>query len=186
MIYIDDNIWNFDLRQALDSVSEWRRNYALRYRRELDQRLSVAVYKLLQHALLTEYGLNILPRFIYNGNGKPALEGFPEIHFSLSHCNQAVVCAVSELPVGIDVETTDNYSDEVARQVMSHAELRSINSSARPDVTFTRLWTMKESLYKMRGVPLAGGIPRMLDHTDRYRFTTLVHADCIITSCSMR
>ena len=117
MIYIDDNIWDFDLRQALDSVSEWRRNYALRYRRELDQRLSVAVYKLLQHALLTEYGINILPRFIYNGNGKPALEGFPEIHFSLSHCKQAVVCAVSELPVGIDVETTDNYSDEVARQV---------------------------------------------------------------------
>ena len=186
MIYIDDNIWNFDLRHALDSVSPWRRDYALRYRRELDQRLCVAVYRLLQHALLTEYGLNILPRFIYNAGGKPALEGFPEIHFSLSHCPQAVACAVSELPVGIDVEVTDGYSDELARQVMSHAEVRSINSSSRPAVTFTRLWTMKESLYKLRGVPLAGSIPHMLDHTDRYRFTTLVHADSIITTCTMR
>lgn len=186
MIYIDDHIWDFDLRHALETISEWRRGYALRYRRELDQRLSVAAYKLLQRALLTEYGIHILPKFIYNGHGKPSLQGFPEIYFSLSHCSQAVVCAVSDLPVGIDVETTDNYCDEVARQVMSHSELRAINSSACPAVTFTRLWTMKESLYKLRGVPLACGVSRMLEHTNGYRFTTLVHADCIITSCSMR
>ena len=185
MIYFDDHIWDFDLHQALDSISGWRRDYALRYRRELDQRLCVAAYKLLQQALQTEYGITQQPRFIYNDRGKPSLEGYPEIHFSLSHCSQAVACAVSNLPVGIDVESTDQYSDELARQVMNYSEMRLINSSPSPAVAFTRLWTMKESLYKLRGVSLAVGIPNMLDHVQGYRFTTIIHSDCIITSCSM-
>lgn len=185
MIYFDDHIWDFDLHQALAAMTRWRREYALRYRRELDQRLSVAAYRLLLQALQTEYGITQQPRFIYNDRGKPSLEGYPEIHFSLSHCSQAVACAVSHLPVGIDVETTDHYNDELAREVMSYSEMRLINSSFNPAAAFTRLWTMKESLYKLRGVSLAIGIPNMLDHVQGYRFNTVVHSNCIITSCSM-
>lgn len=183
MIYVDDHIWNFDLSQALDSISKWRRDYALRYRQELDQRLCVAVYKLLLRALRTEYGINQQPRFIYNDKGKPFLEGFPEIHFSLSHCPQAVACAVSDSPVGIDVETTDNYSVELARQVMSDNEMRLIHSSSCPDVTFTRLWTMKESLYKLQGGGHPDDIPHLLDNTNGCRFTTLVLDNSVMTVC---
>ena len=68
---------------------------------------------------------------------------------------------------------------------MSYSEMRLINSSFNPAAAFTRLWTMKESLYKLRGVSLAIGIPNMLDHVQGYRFTTVVHSNCIITSCSM-
>lgn len=183
MIYFDEHIWDFDLQQALGAVSEWRRDYALRYRQELDQRLCVAVYRLLQRALQTEYGINQHPRFIFNAYGKPFLEGFPDIHFSLSHCQEAVACAVSDRPVGIDVETIGDYSHEVASMVMSDNELCLIKSSSNPAVTFTRLWTMKESLYKLQGGGLPDDIPHLLDNTIDYRFTSHVLGNCVMTVC---
>ena len=57
MIYIDDHIHDFDLQEALETVSPQRRAQALRYRHERDQRLCIAAYRLLQQALLKEYGI---------------------------------------------------------------------------------------------------------------------------------
>jgi rhamnogalacturonyl hydrolase YesR len=62
-----------------------------------------------------------------------------------------VACAVSDRPVGIDIETINHYSEEIATRVMSEAEMRQILTSPLPAEAFTRLWTMKESLYKLTG-----------------------------------
>ena len=181
MIFIDDHIWGFDLQQALDAVSLQRREYALRYRHERDQRLSIAAYRLLQQALLQEYGINASPRFIYDNHGKPSLEGSHAIHFSISHCSDVAVCAIDNRPIGIDVETLDHYSEEVARQVMNDDEMRQILASPRPEVTFTRLWTMKESLYKLTANPSGTPIPHLLKDADKYVFTTLSTPNYILT-----
>ena len=163
MIYIDDHIEEFDLREALAAVSPQRRDYALRYRQERDQRLCLAAYRLLQRALMLEYGIDGMPVFTYDSKGKPLLQGHPDIHFSLSHCHEAVAVALSDHPVGIDIETTGHYSAEVA---------------------FTRLWTMKESLYKLTGDDHCGDIAQMLDNATRYSFATTVHSSYLCTVCS--
>lgn len=151
LIYIDDHIWDFYLQEALEAVSPQRRTYALRYRQERDQRLCIAAYRLLQQALWQEHGMAQVPEFYYNAAGKPLLNGHPEIHFSLSHCHQAVACVLSDQPVGIDVETFDHYSQEVASRVMNDNEMRQILDSPHPTIAFARLWTMKESLFKLTG-----------------------------------
>ena len=184
MIYIDDHIDDFDLREALAAVSQQRRDYALRYRQERDQRLCLAAYRLLQRALLLEYGINETPVFTYDSKGKPLLQGHPDIHFSLSHCHEAVAVAVSDHPVGIDIEATGHYSAEVARRVMSDDEMREIEASAQPEVAFTRLWTMKESLYKLTGDDNGGDMAGMLSDISKYRFTTTVHPRFIYTDCT--
>ena len=184
MIYIDDHIDDFDLREALAAVSQQRRDYALRYRQERDQRLCLAAYRLLQRALLLEYGINETPVFTYDSKGKPLLQGHPDIHFSLSHCHEAVAVAVSDRPVGIDIETTGHYSAEVARRVMNDDEMREIEASAQPEVAFTRLWTMKESLYKLTGDDNEGDTAHLLDKASRYRFATTVLPRCLCTVCS--
>ena len=187
MIYIDENIWDFDLQEALDEVSPERREYALRYRQELDQRLSVVAYRLLQRALQQQYGLDLQPRFVFGDSGKPLLEGFPDIHFSLSHCSMAVACAVGDGPVGIDVETFDHYSEEVARRVMNPDEMRQIITSSCPEVAFTRLWTMKESFFKMAGTPIGDNdISQMLDQATHCRFTTIIHPQFTVTRCTLK
>ena len=183
MIYVDDHIWDFDLQDALATVSQQRREHALRYRHERDQRLSIAAYRLLQRALRTEYGIEAPPLFIHDDNGKPLLQDHPDIHFSLSHCHEAVACAVCRLPIGIDVETFDHYSPELARQVMNESELHQILSSPNPAIAFTRLWTMKESYYKLTGDTASSNIPHLLDHAEGYHFNTIIHPCYIVTHC---
>ena len=186
MIYIDNHIDDFDLREALAAVSQQRRDYALRYRQERDQRLCLAAYRLLQRALMLEYGIDGMPVFTYDDKGKPLLQGHPDIHFSLSHCHEAVAVAGSDHPVGIDVETTGHYSAEVARRVMNDDEMREIEASAQPEVAFTRLWTMKESLYKLTGDDNEGDMAGMLSDISKYRFTTTIHPRFIYTACTER
>ena len=186
MIYIDDHINDFDLQEALASVSAQRQAQALRYRHERDQRLCVAAYRLLQRALATEYGIDELPQFTYDANGKPVLAGHPDIYFSLSHCRAAVACAVSDRPVGIDVETLDHYSEEVAARVMNEEEMRQILESPHPDAAFTRLWTMKESLFKLTGDDRGGDIAGMLEDCSNYCFAFVNHPQFIVTSCKHR
>lgn len=183
MIYFDDHIWDFDLQQALAEVTPQRREYALRYRHERDQRLSVAAYNLLWRALRTECGIDELPVFDYSRQGKPMLQGYPNIHFSLSHCHEAVACAVSDHPVGIDIETTEEYNIEVASQVMSDEEQQQIIAEKSPDMAFYRLWTMKESLYKLTGDDNNGDIRHMLDKALPVTFETIVFPHSICTVC---
>jgi 4'-phosphopantetheinyl transferase len=184
VIHIDDHIWDFDLQEALSAVSPQRREQALRYRHERDQRLCVAAYRLLQQALMQEYGIDEAPRFDYNPQGKPLLIGHPDIHFSLSHCAMAVACVLSDQPVGIDIETIDHYSDEVAARVMSEDEMREIKASPCPATAFTRLWTMKESLFKLTGDDHGGDTAHMLNDADNYCFETVIHPSYIYTTCS--
>ena len=183
MIYIDNHIMDFDLQQALSQVSAQRREQALRYRHERDQRLSVAAYRLLQQALLTEHGIEQPPILAYGANGKPMLAEWPHIHFSLSHCREAAACVVSDKPVGIDIESIDHYDEAVAAQVMSEDELRHIHAAPTPAIAFTRLWTMKESLYKLTGGDPGADILQLLATRELYDFNTIFLPHCVCTVC---
>ncbi len=184
MIYIDDHIDDFDLQEALAAVSAQRREQALRYRQERDRRLSVAAYRLLQRALKAEgHHLDGLPQFIHDNRGKPVLEGYPDICFSLSHCREAVACALNDQPVGIDIESIGHYDEEVAVHVMSEKELQEIKASSMPEAAFTRLWTMKESLYKLTGSDNDGDICHMLDKMPPVSFKTIVRPYGVCTIC---
>lgn len=162
MVYVDEHIYGFDLDAALRSISEQRREQALRYRYELGQRQCVLAYLLLKRALHDEYGIDGNPVFSYGEHGKPFLTDYPGIHFSLSHCREAVACAVSTKPVGIDVESVREYKEGLARYTMSDDELQQILSADRPDVAFTRLWTMKEAVLKMAGTGITNDIKTVL------------------------
>ena len=112
MVYVDEEIYAFDLQKALLSISEQRRKQALRYKNEQGQRLCVSAYLLLKHALKDQEGITENPIFEFGPHGKPSIVGHPELHFSLSHCREAAVCVLSRRPIGIDVESLDRYRDE--------------------------------------------------------------------------
>lgn len=153
MLYIDENIANLSaeaLNAALSALPEWRRAQALRHKHERGQAENALSYLLLCRAL-HERGIEVQPTFDYGENGKPTLREFPNIHFNLSHCKAAVACAVSDRPVGVDIEVLGRYSDRLARYTMNEKELEEIGSSSDQEVTFTRLWTMKEATMKLTG-----------------------------------
>ena len=56
-------------------------------------------------ALLRErYGWTALPPMERTGNGKPFFPGHPQVHFSISHTAGAAAVAVSDAPVGVDIQ----------------------------------------------------------------------------------
>ncbi|MBR1939893.1 MAG: 4'-phosphopantetheinyl transferase superfamily protein [Bacteroidaceae bacterium] len=162
MIYIDDHIEEMDLEQVLAEVSVQRREKALRFRHEAGRRQSVAAYRLLQRALREEYGITEPQELAFGEHGKPILKVHPEIHFSLSHCRVAVACAVSERPVGIDIESIRSYREELAAYVLSEADLQEVMQAERPDVEFIKRWTQKEAFLKLTGQ----GISNEMKHLD--------------------
>jgi 4'-phosphopantetheinyl transferase len=174
MLYIDDHIWDFDLEAALLELSPERREQALRYRHELGRRQCALAYLLLKRALHEGYGITGNPRFNYGEHGKPLLADYPDIHFSLSHCREAVACAVSDRPVGIDVESIGRYREQLAAYTMSEDERAAIAAAASPEVAFTRLWTMKEALLKCSGQGIVDGLKTVLEGVDENLFTTVV------------
>ena len=92
---------------------EERRERILRYRFEKDRRLSLGAGLLAAYAL-REAGAEDLT--LQTGeNGKPELLSYPDIHFNLSHSGTIAVCAVSDRPVGVDVEFLGRPHRELAR-----------------------------------------------------------------------
>lgn len=176
-VYINDHIDLLDLSAALRQISSQRREQALRFKYEQGQRLCVAAYLLLKEALEEQEGITENPVFEYGEHGKPFIAGRPELHFSLSHCKEAAVCVLSRKPVGIDVESIGRYRDSVARYAMNDEELRQIQQAERPEVEFTRLWTMKESLLKMTGEGINDNMKGVLQNTGKECFTIIEKID---------
>ena len=161
MILIDDQIQEYtpeEIARWTDELPEWRRKQVLAYKNDMGRRQSLLAYRLLCQGLREEYGIMEQPTFVYNEHGKPSLALPPTggdgegPHFSLSHCKEGVCCAISDRPVGIDIESASRkISDSVIRYSMNEGEQALIRESDNPQRTFLRLWTQKEAVLKRLG-----------------------------------
>jgi 4'-phosphopantetheinyl transferase len=181
-VLVSEDIWDFDLDEALRDISEQRREQALKFKHEQGQRLCVLAYQLLKKGLQQEYGITENPIFEYNEHGKPSIVGHPEICFNLSHCKEAVVCVVSDQPVGVDVESIREYKESLVRYTMNDEEIREIEPSENPAATFIRLWTMKEATMKLIGTGISNDMKTVID-TTKYKYTTVERQQYIYTIC---
>lgn len=87
--------------------------------------------------------------------GKPYLPAYPGFHFSLSHSGNLVVCAISSVPVGVDLELPRTLRSGIAARWFSPEEqalLTDIPSA------FFDLWMAKEAVLKEIGCGLSGGL----------------------------
>ena len=94
-------------------------------------------------------------KFVCNEYGKPYLANCPDVHFNISHSGQYAVCAVSDKPVGIDIQKISEYNTAVAKRVCSAKELKHIETSTDKSSEFIKLWTQKEAVIKMYGTGIA-------------------------------
>ena len=87
--------------------------------------------------------------------GKPYLPASC-LHISLSHSGGYAAAAVSDTPVGIDLQEVRRISDPVLRRYFSPAERSWIGTEGSADRAI-RLWTMKEAYGKLFGTGVIGG-----------------------------
>lgn len=183
MIYLFERLERYSdeaYQQDLASLPDWRREKALRYKKLDDRKRCVLAFALLQHALREEYGITEVPEFVYNEFGKPSLPNLP-IHFSLSHCKDAVACAVSDQNIGVDVESIVAYNPDVARKVCSKEELAMLEQSDKKDLEFSTMWTKKEAVAKYEGFGLS--VPLSKLDIQRYSLDTNVYEFCVLSIC---
>ena len=96
--------------------------------------------------------------------GKPYLTDRPEIHFSVSHSGSYWVCAVSDQPVGLDLQFrsrkggTGNgrHSDRIAERFFHPDENMYIQNAG----DFYDVWAAKESYVKYTGRGIGEGFER--------------------------
>lgn len=152
MVYIFENLqlctgeW---LIEKTKNLPLWRLQKVESLKKEADKIRSVAAFLLLERAL-QDLGIPFVPEFAYEDFGKPYLPGYP-VHFSLSHTKNAVACAVSDCPIGVDVQEKVEYSPRLADRICSDAERTALENAKDKDLALTALWTKKEALAKCNG-----------------------------------
>lgn len=183
-----------ELEAAIASLPDWRREKALRFKHEQGRKECTFAYLLLCQALQETYGITEHPSFLIGEHGKPELvfnlnlnpndnlnpnlnSNLKPIHFNISHCKQAIACALSERPVGVDVESIGRYSESLARHVLSPEEFAFVSSAPDPQIPFTRLWTQKEAIVKLTGRGIDDDLPNLLFKYNNVYLHTEEHLD---------
>lgn len=156
-----------ELEADLLKLPAWRREQAVSFRFHLGRVLCSKAYLLLMQGLGEQYGIRRNQDFSYTDSGKPGLKEHPEIHFSLSHCKNGILCAIDDRPIGCDIEYLDRKFDEnLCRYCCSASEADDIMSSASPSERFAEFWTRKEAFVKYTGEGISNDMKHVLDRTE--------------------
>ena len=145
------NVENLDLKKAYNLVSKNRQEKIDFYRFDKDKKLSCGAYLLLKK-LLAEKNITD-PIFKTEKYGKAYISNHKNIHFNLSHSGKMVLCAISDMEVGVDIEYIDPEIDlNIAQHYFYNSEYESIMNSENKTEEFFKYWVLKESYMKYTGL----------------------------------
>lgn len=155
------NVYYYDFSRDTHTLSELgkylgqqRYEYCKSMKSEVAGLRSAYVFMLLRYALKKEYGIDEMPVFEKNAYGKPFLKNFPDIFFSMSHTKKSVLCAVSDVPVGADIQDIRPLRIGIGKKFLTANEFQNvaqITDENERNRQLCRIWCIKESYGKMTG-----------------------------------
>ena len=145
------NVENLDVKRARKLVSKNRREKIDFYKFEKDKKLSAGAYFVLKK-LLSE--MDITDFKIKTGKyDKPSICNHENIYFNLSHSGKMVLCAISDMEVGADIEYIDSEIDlNIAKHYFYNSEYENIMNAENKADEFFKYWVLKESYMKYTGL----------------------------------
>ena len=93
------------------------------------------------------------PEILLDAAGKPYLKDIP-LHFSLSHSGRYAACAVSDRPIGLDIQIRTAWDPALTARFFTEDEQLFLRRSQESDRDFTALWCRKEAFLKVTGLGL--------------------------------
>lgn len=154
IVQIKENLLNDEFRILLSLVSQEKKNKIIKYHQYIDSQRSLLGDILARYSICEDFNLNNADlSFNTNPYGKPAISSRGKIGHNISHAGRYIVCAVSDTPVGIDVEEIKPIDLRIAERFYSNDEYEYLTSAPTESTydNFFQLWTMKESYIKMIG-----------------------------------
>ena len=117
---------------------------------------SLCAYEMLRRAMQDRFGWEALPGVAFGAHGKPYFPSCSDAFFSLSHSRGAVLLAVHDHSIGVDIERLRPVSERMRTRF-----------HASDEAAFWQDWVQRESRCKRRGisaVALRGGeVPAVPD-----------------------
>lgn len=171
-----------EVARLLPLVSAQRREQALRFTHLFGQYCCLKSYEMLLQLLASApYTLHSTPTFDYNEYGAPSIKNGP--YFSISHCKSGIAVAVSNQPIGIDIEVVRSLKVDLVKKTMDSLEQEAILSASQPDWAFTRLWTRKEAFLKMKGTGIINDLHAALADSNGAKFMQIDNTSHNYTCC---
>ncbi len=130
---------------------------------------------------LTEAYHKLKEQLVYGAHGKPAFWGSSAPHFNISHSGKYAVCALSEVPCGIDIQEKKELKNRrIFEKILSTKEQSEVLLSTDKTTVFYKYWTRKESFLKLTGQGITVDL-REISKPVWYEDFTLkeVYAGCI-------
>ncbi len=134
-----------DFETAFLLASDSRKEHFLSFKREEDIKRSILGEILIKRILKESFSLEA--SIECDKNGKPYIDN-SELYISISHSFDMVFAAVSQKPIGVDIEKIKDINFGVARKFADENELEYIGTNLN---RFYEIWTAKEAYFKIAG-----------------------------------
>lgn len=174
---------------------------AAKYYKETDKNRFIISRVLLKFALasytqstIDDISIELLP------NKKPYIPKYPEIFFNVSHSRHYAIIAMSNKPIGIDIEylNLNTTFQDTFRYVFDDTEIQFINNTVNQTRAFYSLWTRKEAFVKALGkgidddfnkIPCLEGLhildPNLINNTQHWQVHDFVLNDEYVGAIAM-
>lgn len=125
--------------------------------------------------------------FLRHRYGKPYIKGYSDFHFNISHTKNAIVVAISNSYVGVDVERVRGIDARIPNRFFAKGERQYVSLQSQGlEHRFFEIWTQKEAYLKWTGDGLTRPL-KSFDVTDTSlgtKFQTITKDGYIISVCS--
>lgn len=101
-------------------------------------------------------------------NGKPYMDN---VYFSISHSKEMVAIAISDKPIGLDIEYIRPLLMDITSTIATKEEQESIHNNE----DLFKLWCLKESLSKCIGIGLNQGVKNLTAKEGIYQYNDKIY-----------
>ncbi len=147
-----------EYKRGFDMLDDSRKQAVMRMRSDKDKRRSVLGEMLAREGISEACGIKENEiRFKRTENGKPYCTNV-DIHFSISHSKDIVICAVSDSEIGADAELIRDIDLRITRFACGDEDKEYIygeSDESERNLRFFRLWTAKEAYIKYCGTGIS-------------------------------
>ena len=148
-IYLSDcsDLFENDLPRFLFALPPGRRAYAARFKRTVDRAAAAVGFLLVSKALRDAIPGFTPSDWAIGEHGKPYLSG-SDLHFSLSHADGLCAAAISDRPIGLDVERIRPLRPALLPRFCTPDEISLCEGD--PELA-VKIWTAREARAKENG-----------------------------------
>jgi 4'-phosphopantetheinyl transferase len=121
---------------------------------DLAKKQFIASRALIQHIYIHDFNTETDNTIQIIEGVTPTMEDSPELHIAISHSQEYVAVAISEQPIGLDIERPHrgrNYQEiaDKAFHPNESAWIKGANDGVQLESRFFEIWTARESLFKL-------------------------------------